>query len=75
YPVHTREDSLEDRIVKRRFKRIARGCICDDDIKYCQCNASPFVRILTKKPHRPSEEEILLNKKARSARLRVCEKI
>ena len=67
--------SLEDRIVKHRFRRMARGCNCDEDMRYCQCDSSPFVKILTKKPLGPGEDEISLNKRARSARLRVCEKI
>ena len=67
--------SLEDRIVKNRFKKLKTGCICDLDHRICQCERNPLVKILTKKPLLPEESEILRNKRSRSAKLRVCEKI
>lgn len=65
--------SLEDRIVKNEFRRAARGCTCGEE--ECRCNNAPKVSILTKKPVVPGEEEIQNNKRARSARLRVAEKV
>ncbi|MDY6934954.1 MAG: 16S rRNA (cytosine(1402)-N(4))-methyltransferase RsmH [Spirochaetota bacterium] len=67
--------SLEDRIVKNRFKRLQRGCDCDEYPQYCHCNISPFVKILTRKPLLPTEDEVAINKRARSAKLRVCERL
>jgi 16S rRNA (cytosine1402-N4)-methyltransferase len=64
--------SLEDRIVKDHFKRLSRGCLCFCEPKDCMCANKPFVEILTKKPITPSEDEIEFNKRARSAKLRVC---
>jgi 16S rRNA (cytosine1402-N4)-methyltransferase len=66
--------SLEDRIVKRAFRNWARGCTCGLEGRACMCQHKPFVSILTKKPIVPSDDEINANKRARSARLRVCER-
>ncbi len=65
--------SLEDRIVKNEFRRAARGCTCREE--QCRCKGVPRISILTKKPVVPGEEEIRNNKRARSARLRVAEKL
>lgn len=65
--------SLEDRIVKNEFRRAARGCICHEE--QCRCKGVPRISILTKKPVVPGKEEIENNKRARSARLRVAEKL
>jgi 16S rRNA (cytosine1402-N4)-methyltransferase len=65
--------SLEDRIVKNIFRRMARGCSCREEI--CQCEGKPVVKILTKKPIVPGRDEIEQNRRARSAKLRACEKI
>lgn len=67
--------SLEDRIVKRFFRREERGCICPPDIPECRCGRVPRLRVLTPKPIYPSAREIEENPRARSARLRVAEKI
>lgn len=67
--------SGEDRIVKNCFRTNARGCICPDDLPICQCNHKAVVKILTKKPVHPSEEEIKNNPRSRSACLRAIEKI
>ncbi len=67
--------SLEDRIVKNRFRRLSKGCVCDLEPKHCNCNNDPMVKILTKKPVMPMEDEIAVNKRARSSKLRVCEKL
>lgn len=67
--------SLEDRIVKERFRALARGCLCENEPKYCQCQNRPFIKILTKKPIMADMEELKTNMRARSAKMRVCEKL
>ena len=67
--------SLEDRIVKERFRALARGCICPPGLPVCVCGKKPLIRILTKKPVRPDAVEINENPMARSARLRAAERI
>ena len=67
--------SLEDRIVKRRFKTLEKGCICPPDFPKCVCGKKSTFRLLTKKVVRPSKDEIEKNPMARSAKLRVAEKI
>ncbi len=67
--------SLEDRIVKNRFRKMARGCVCDLEPPHCRCETDPVIRILTKKPVTPRQDECGSNKRARSAKLRVCEKL
>ncbi len=67
--------SLEDRIVKQRFAAGSRGCTCPPELPVCGCGNVAELRILTRKPIRPSEEEIRSNKKARSALLRAAEKV
>lgn len=67
--------SLEDRIVKEKFRRLGRGCLCREEPRNCRCGNRPFVNLLTKKPLRPDVEETGRNSRARSARLRVCEKV
>ena len=67
--------SLEDRIVKHRIKTLEQGCICPPDFPKCICDKKRVVRALTKKPLRPTAEEVTLNPMARSAKLRAVEKI
>ena len=67
--------SLEDRIVKHTFKRLAKGCVCPPRQMYCTCDKQPTVKILTKKPLIPTDEEIAVNARSRSARLRVAERL
>ncbi len=67
--------SLEDRIVKNFFKSNEKKCICPPDVSECKCGKVQIVKILTKKPVVPGEEEISANPRARSAKLRACEKI
>ncbi len=67
--------SLEDRIVKRRFAAGAAGCVCPPDLPVCACGQAAELRRLTRKPLRPSPEEIERNPRARSARLRALEKV
>lgn len=66
--------SLEDRICKRIFQKNAKGCICPPHFPICTCNQKPLLRLITKKPMIPSQEEINKNKRARSAKLRVAER-
>lgn len=66
--------SLEDRIVKNAYKTLAQGCVCPPEFPICICNEKPKVKIITKKPILPSDEEIEANPRARSAKLRVVEK-
>jgi 16S rRNA (cytosine1402-N4)-methyltransferase len=67
--------SLEDRIVKNFFKRMEKMCVCSPDASECKCGKVQVIRILTKKPIVPKEEEISSNPRARSAKLRAGEKI
>ena len=67
--------SLEDRIVKRTFARLARGCVCPPEMPACICGKKPTLRVLTSKPIKPSDEEIAANPRSRSAKLRAAEKI
>ena len=66
--------SLEDRIVKETFKTLAKGCICPKNFPVCVCNHKPEIKILSK-PQSPTPNEINLNSRAKSAKLRVVEKI
>lgn len=66
--------SLEDRIVKNTFKRLAQGCICPPEFPVCICNNKPKVKIISRKPILPSDREITENPRARSAKLRIAEK-
>ena len=67
--------SLEDRIVKNALAQFARGCICPPDFPVCVCGRTPEVKLTPKKPILPSEGEIEENPRARSAKLRVAEKL
>lgn len=64
--------SLEDRIVKNQFRCLARGCVCSLERQHCTCTNDPFISVLTKKPLVPGEDEVLNNRRARSAKLRAC---
>ncbi len=67
--------SLEDKLVKRYFKQFSKGCICPPNIPLCICGGEKLLKILTKKPVRPSRDEIKTNPRARSAKLRAAERI
>jgi 16S rRNA (cytosine1402-N4)-methyltransferase len=67
--------SLEDRIVKQTFNQLASGCTCPKDFPVCVCGNKPKIKILTKKPILPSESELAVNSRSKSAKLRVAEKI
>jgi 16S rRNA (cytosine1402-N4)-methyltransferase len=66
--------SLEDRIVKRFFRREEHGCTCPPEFPICVCGREPSLRVLTKKPIRPTAHEIAINPRAGSARLRAAQK-
>ncbi|MBI1979369.1 MAG: 16S rRNA (cytosine(1402)-N(4))-methyltransferase RsmH, partial [Elusimicrobia bacterium] len=66
--------SLEDRIVKNFFLQESRGCLCPSNFPQCVCGRKPELKILTKKPVRPTAEEEQANPRARSAKLRAAEK-
>lgn len=67
--------SGEDRRVKQFWKEQAEGCVCPPGFPVCRCGNMPKVKILTKKPIIPTDEEIKKNPRARSAKLRIAEKI
>ena len=67
--------SLEDRIVKRFFRELARGCTCPPEFPICNCGNEPVLRELTRRPVRPSSREVEANPRAASAKLRVAVKV
>jgi 16S rRNA (cytosine1402-N4)-methyltransferase len=67
--------SLEDRRVKQAFRRWAASCLCPPQATRCTCGWQPTVRVLTRRPLRPGPEEVARNPRARSARLRVVERL
>lgn len=67
--------SLEDRIVKDTFARFADRCTCPPDLPLCVCGKKPILKIVTRKPVLPTEGEIEGNPRARSAKLRVAERL
>ncbi len=67
--------SLEDRIVKRQMQDWCQGCICPKDFPVCVCGRKPQGKLIYKKGLAPSEKEVAENPRARSARLRVIEKL
>ncbi len=67
--------SLEDRIVKNSFKYLNKNCVCPPDFPICTCDKKQEVKIITKKPVRATEKEIQENRRARSAKLRVAERV
>ncbi|MBL7183801.1 MAG: 16S rRNA (cytosine(1402)-N(4))-methyltransferase RsmH [Anaerolineae bacterium] len=64
--------SLEDRLVKQFFRREARDCLCPPEVPVCVCSHRATLGIVTKKPIRPSAEEVAANPRSRSAKLRVA---
>lgn len=66
--------SLEDRMVKQKFKEYCTGCTCPPDFPVCVCGKTPKGRLLTRKPIEPSEAELENNPRSRSAKLRVIVK-
>ena len=67
--------SLEDRIVKNAFRVGEKGCICPPDLPACACGRQPTLKIVTRKPVVAGEDEIRDNPRARSAKLRIAERI
>lgn len=66
--------SLEDRAVKQIFARLEKGCTCPLSFPVCVCGKKPQIKTLQRKPILPSEEELKLNRRSHSAKLRVAEK-
>lgn len=67
--------SLEDRIVKQAFQDAAKGCICPKDFPVCVCGRKPKIKIITRKPVLPGYEEMNINPRSKSAKLRVAERL
>jgi 16S rRNA (cytosine1402-N4)-methyltransferase len=67
--------SLEDRLIKQTFRRESRDCICPPEQPYCTCHHKAVLREVNRHPIAADEEEIKINPRARSAKLRVAEKL
>ena len=67
--------SLEDRIVKVAMNAAAKGCTCPPEFPVCVCGKKPQVKLITRKPITSAPEELEENPRARSAKLRICEKL
>ena len=67
--------SLEDRIVKNAMAAASRGCTCPPNFPVCVCGKKPQVKLITRKPIVSGDEELERNPRARSAKLRICEKL
>ncbi|QGU95111.1 16S rRNA (cytosine(1402)-N(4))-methyltransferase RsmH [Clostridium bovifaecis] len=67
--------SLEDRIIKTKFKELQDPCTCPKEFPMCICGKKPVIDIITRKPIEPSEEEKEFNSRSKSSKLRVAEKI
>ena len=66
--------SLEDRLVKLAYRDLSTGCTCPRDFPVCVCGKKPLINEITKKPILPSDEELTINPRSRSAKLRVAER-
>ncbi len=66
--------SLEDRIVKNAFRKQENPCTCPPEFPICVCGKKPKAKIITRKPILPSEEELEVNHRSRSAKLRILER-
>ncbi|PJI09893.1 MULTISPECIES: 16S rRNA (cytosine(1402)-N(4))-methyltransferase RsmH [Clostridium] len=67
--------SLEDRIIKNKYRQLQNPCTCPKEIPICVCGKKPKIKIITRKPIEASSEELEYNPRSRSAKLRVAEKI
>lgn len=67
--------SLEDRIVKVKFRDLENPCTCPREFPICVCNKKPELKVISRKPIDPSEEELEINPRSRSAKLRIGKKI
>lgn len=67
--------SLEDRIIKLKYRELANPCTCPPNFPICQCGKKPLVKVITRKPIEPREDEVEGNPRSRSAKLRIAERI
>ena len=67
--------SLEDRIVKLSYRELSQGCTCPRDFPICVCGKKPLIKDVNRKPILPSPEELEINPRSRSAKLRIAEKL
>lgn len=67
--------SLEDRLVKQHFRRESQDCICPPELSVCACGHQATLRIVTRKPIVPGDDEVARNPRSRSAKLRIAEKL
>ncbi|EQB89141.1 16S rRNA (cytosine1402-N4)-methyltransferase [Clostridium punense] len=67
--------SLEDRIVKNKFRDLHDPCKCPKELPMCVCNKTPIIKLINRKPIEASEEELKYNSRSKSAKLRIAEKI
>lgn len=67
--------SLEDRIVKQRFKSFCTGCTCPPNFPQCVCGKTPRGKLVNRKPITAADDELAVNNRSRSAKLRIIEKI
>lgn len=67
--------SLEDRIVKTKYNELSQGCTCPPDFPICVCGKTPRGKVITKKPILPTDNECEQNKRSKSAKLRIIEKL
>ena len=67
--------SLEDRLVKKSFAIAAKGCVCPREVPVCICGIKPTLRLITRKPVTAGNDEVKQNPRARSAKLRIAERL
>lgn len=67
--------SLEDRIVKNHFKEMSQGCTCPPEIPVCVCGNVPILKVITRKPLVAQPDEVERNPRARSAKIRVAQRL
>lgn len=67
--------SLEDRIIKQAFSELAKGCTCPASFPVCVCGKKPEIKVITRKPVLPGDEELSENSRSKSAKLRIAEKL
>ncbi|PID83063.1 MAG: 16S rRNA (cytosine(1402)-N(4))-methyltransferase [Clostridiales bacterium] len=67
--------SIEDRVVKNKFKELSNPCTCPKSFPICNCGKKSTINIITRKPILPSDKEIEINKRSKSAKLRIIEKL
>jgi len=67
--------SLEDRIVKNKFRDLVDPCKCPKDLPMCVCGKKPIIKLINKKPIEATKEELANNSRSKSAKLRGCKKI